>query len=223
VAKFFTDFSTYTDGVQPSDWTERYDTTIGAAVVTATSAPGGVKALRITKTANSSSYAVSWDAVGTPTGDVELLWKVYVTSVGTTFGGADQGIIHGSGAAGTMTGYRSHALAAVSAGAANVQRWTNGTQSSLASGTNSVTAVNTWRWCRTQRVSSTIRARWWSDGSSEPGTWQVSASDANHSTGWVGLNMVHNDTTCWFGQFSVGTGGDSAPMTNPADTTGFFF
>lgn len=228
MAQFWTDFSEYTDGVQPSDWTERRDTTIGTAVVTATGAPHAAKALKITKTANSNDYAISWNAVGTPTGDVELLWRAYFTSTGTTAGGADQGVIHGSGGAGTYNGYAAQTNGTGGSTVTHVSRYTNGSQNILDTpASNVATAVNAWRWCRAQRVGTTIRARWWAEGATEPGTWPVSATDATYSTGWVGLCVVHNAFTGWFSQFSVGTGGDPAPATAPAapsgDNGGFFF
>ena len=51
-------------------------------------------------------------------------------------------------------------------------------------------------WMRIYASGSTIKAKWWDDGSGEPGTWQIDTTDATYSTGdfllgkWAGSSGV---------------------------------
>lgn len=64
---------------------------------------------------------------------------------------------------------------------------------------------------------STITARAWAYGTTEPSTWDTSTTDASvQSAGWVGLQGLNGTNAADFNFFSVGTDGSTAvtPLTN---------
>jgi hypothetical protein len=58
-----TDFSEYTTGLAPSDWTERWSAGHGAPTVTADGTSPGGKRLTLVTDANAWDYALTWDAL----------------------------------------------------------------------------------------------------------------------------------------------------------------
>lgn len=213
MARFFTDFAGYTLNAQPSNWTERWNTaSFSAAVVThGFTAPstGNTRALRLldSNTVN-ERYALSWDDVGTPSGDVEVLALCYGSMVSPQRDAA-QVILHGGGAAASEDAYLYNATLAFS-DESRLQKYVGGTLSTI--GTADAGMVeNAWFWVRLQRTGTTIQMRVWLDGNAEPGTWTVSDTDTSHSSGWVGLGINRAAPTAYFAQIGVGTGGDSAP------------
>ncbi len=57
-------------------------------------------------------------------------------------------------------------------------------------------APNAWYWLRVQTVGSTVRARIWADGSSEPVTWLYSATNTTYqSLQNIGLTLYNHTTT----------------------------
>ena len=208
MAQFATDFSGYASGAQPSDWTERWNTGNFASTVEGSGLPAGTlsaKALRITGTVD-SWYALTWDLVGSVSGDVEVLvrwhhahtadidWPVYLHVC--VSGGVESENAYG-------------AVHYLSVNQGKVERVSGGVETSL--GAASITLDrNAWYWTRLQRSSTTIRVRMWAHGAAEPDTWLVSAVDATHTSGAVGVGRWAFAGTLWCDFFSVGTAGDPA-------------
>lgn len=203
----------YTDFSDSPTLTERWNTGNYAATIQTTSLPSGfgTHALRIQLSTSAARYAVSWDNPGTSiSGDVEVLAKVqhaHTSDIGNTVGA----ILHGGGAAGTEDAYvaalnnfgsDTFLLSEYPAGGGSV---THATSTATAIGRNVSYRI------RFQRTGTTIRARVWADGSGEPGTWDVTATDATLSSGWIGIWSVLTAGTTWVDWIGVGTGGDAAP------------
>ncbi|MCC6956753.1 MAG: DUF2341 domain-containing protein, partial [Anaerolineales bacterium] len=56
-------------------------------------------------------------------------------------------------------------------------------------------AADTWYWLRLQAVGSTLRARIWQDGASEPGAWNINTTDTTYqSSPNIGLTLYYHDT-----------------------------
>ena len=60
--------------------------------------------------------------------------------------------------------------------------------------TGLVTQTN-WFWLRVSHIGSSINCRVWQDGSAEPGTWQLAATDSTHTSGvcMFGLTGTNSD------------------------------
>lgn len=72
----------------------------------------------------------------------------------------------------------------------NIVRMVGGVATTIAATVAFTTAINTWYWMRVRWEGSDLRAKVWADGGTEPGTWQVSATDTSHATGLIGLGTM---------------------------------
>ena len=189
-----TDFSEYTIGVTPGDWSEHWHT--GDFSLDIASGDIGGKQLYFDKSVLSSRCACSWDDIGSKL-NVEILCKLQWTSTGSYLIGPACRLAGGST---NETGYalwlddNSNAIL--------LRRYNAGTGSSdLASHSHTMT-TDTYYWVRARFVGSGIKARIWDDGSSEHGTWDIDYTDPSPltSSGAVGLANYSYDGWCdYFG------------------------
>lgn len=203
MAQHFTDFAGNTPGSSPpTGWSERW-TASGSYEVAA----GPVAAWQPNFTSNFDF--LSWDTVGSISGDCEVLVRVRTSAASGVQAGA---VIHG--ATGATSGY----FVSLAGGGTTllISRMDTGTETSL-SEPSFTWAADTDYWIRFQRSSSAIRARVWADGGGEPGTWLYDGTDSTYTSGSAGL-FVRNgfSGTKQWNAVGVGTGGDSAPSTTPA-------
>ena len=109
MTKFFTDFSEYTVDAQPSDFTERWNTGDGSAIVKDTGIPSGggspSQALMVVLYSD-GLYAISWDDPGTPSSTVEILTLGYHEHTADEHSTL-RSYIAGGGAAGSEDAYGS--------------------------------------------------------------------------------------------------------------------
>ena len=226
MATYSTDFSEYTAGVEPSDWTERWDTT-GVDWTVENSSDDGVtggKILLVSRTQSNGSF-LSWDAIDSDADrdDVEILAKFKHA----TFVNRDLGCVgRGSGTGGSEVGYigRSFAFGG-STETIRIQEFTAGSIAALGSVTPTVAPKNDgWFWIRFRLNGTTQKLRFWRDGALEPTDWQVETADAtNTAAALVGLFSLGGDsdgTTIDF--VGIGTNGDAAPgHSNPSTSVVF--
>lgn len=161
--------------------------------------------------ASSHNEALVWDDIDADgdRDDFEVLCQIYVDSTSTT-----QRWIGGriSTSGGSRTGY----AVRVRSNSIDTYRFNGSTYTAITNGTFSVTS-GTWCWVRFRVNGSTIQARAWADGDSEPGTWQCSATDTTYTTaGHVGVVKGANTNTQLWRYFGVGTNGDTAPSSGSA-------
>lgn len=198
-------------------FTERWNTGDGAATIETSGLPSGATggaALKLTQTA-STRYMASWDAVGSPTGDVQLLMRWLHTGASSATGGTGRAIICGGGSAGSEDAYFGGATVSGSSATQYLAEYDNGGGTNILDSVSDTLSEDTWYWTRVEKSGTTIRAKTWEDGTSEPGTWDRSATDSTHSGGFVGPGFIANSSqtdTLWVDIISVGTGGDEAPL-----------
>jgi hypothetical protein len=158
--------------------------------------------------ASSHNEALVWGDIDADADrdDFEILCQIYVDSTSTTqrwLGGR----ISTSGA--SRTGY----AVRVRSNSIDTYRFSGSTYTAITNGTFSVTS-GTWCWVRFRVNGSTVQARAWADGDSEPGTWQCSDTDTTYTTlGHVGAIKGLNTNTQLWRKFGVGTNGDTAPAS----------
>lgn len=196
------------DGI--SDWTE-------IAVASGQSDPAwsviNTDQLQATS-ASSHNEALVWNDIDADgdRDDFEILCQVYADA--TT---ASQRVLCGrvSTSGSTRNGYALR----LRTNSVDTYRFSGSTFTQITAGTFSV-ASGTWVWVRFRVNGSTIRARAWADGDSEPGTWQCDATDTTYTTlGHVGALKGGNTNTQLWRYFGVGTNGDTAPASAGSSVT----
>jgi hypothetical protein len=212
VAQFFTNFSEYTTGVAPADWTARWVTSNVTYTVQADAGATGGKVLRAVVT-STARHAISWDDVGDQD-HVEVLLKMRVSTIGTDV--SIQGpIARGSGAAASETGYAVVAISAsVGLDRLDLREFNAGAFSDTQATGSMVWTANTWYWVRVRANGTSFAWHMWEDGEAEGGTF-AEQTDATTASGWAGL-LAATAATHEFDIFSVGTNGDAAPSSAPS-------
>lgn len=165
--------------------------------------------------ASSHNEALVWNDIDADgdRADFEILCQVYV-DVTTASQRVLAGRISTSGA--TRTGY----AVRLRTNSFDTYRFNGATFTLITAGTFSV-ASGTWCWVRFRVNGTTIRARAWADGDSEPGTWQCDTTDSTYSTaGHVGALKGANTNTQLWRYFGVGTNGDTAPASASSGVSG---
>jgi len=213
---YSTSFDSYTADVQPSDWTARWVTTTTNWLTRSKASTEGGKVLENTGT-GTARHLVTWDSIDADANraNVEILARVRPSgsSVELPFP-----TVRGSGAAAAENGY---SLKFDTSGQTyQLQKFVAGVNSLLGTAVSFIPVANTWYYIRFRVNSTTLQARVWKDGQVEPTTWSVTATDsAVSAAGWVGIGNNNPTGTRDIDWFSVGTNGDTAPLTtNTADT-----
>jgi hypothetical protein len=209
MAQYFTDYSEYTAGQQPSDWTERFVTAniTWFAENSADSGVTGGKVLVMTRVTANGRSMIAWDAIDSDAErqDVEILFKSKKAS-GTP---SVRGIGRASGAAGSENAY----VGGYNGSLQEVSEYVSGTFTQGDTSTDFTPSDDTWYWTRFRLNGTSRLCRMWNDGDAEPGTWQASDTDSDITgDGWVGLfSFSQIGTGHIIDVFGVGTDGDSAP------------
>jgi hypothetical protein len=212
MSQFSTDFSEYSTGSAPSDWTLQWDAWTSASVETdASGSSFGDQVLRLYT--GFSTSAISWDDLGTPT-DVDITARIRVTDSGGFYG---PGIVaRASEDSNGKDGY----YAVIDAGNNKLDLFkivdNSPTLLISAAAPSPAMLLSTWYWIRFQLSGSALRVRFWRDGDPEPGSWQIDTTDSTFgSGGFAGImSKFEHSEVDWFG---AGTGG-SAPPTRPSAT-----
>lgn len=198
MAQYFTDFSEYTTGSIPPDWSAHLGAEV--SVVEDASYPGG-KGLSIESGGFGSSPLATWDGKGTS--HVQVVVKI------------ESGISNGNRAAlrvdnttdGSETFYAARDLG--DGDSMQIMKYVNGSFSTVAAGSHSASGGP--YFIRFECESTTLRAKLWEDGQTEPSSWQVTATDSDISGGDVG---IHSTDSSDYSLYGVGTNGDEAPLSS---------
>lgn len=209
-AQYSTDFSSYTVGSAPSDWTARWET-LNSTWVTAT---GGVISAK--KLSGSQSlaarYYYTWDKVPTNSPDVETLVLGQSQANGTSASAA-RTCVRGSGSAGNETAYCASLLGGTSL---SIFKYVNAAGATFLGTYAFPWNASTRYYVRFKVSGSTLTARAWAYGGTEPGSVQITASDSSITApGWTGIGAMNNLDSPSYDWFSAGTGGAAAPSPTP--------
>lgn len=213
MAQYFTDFSGYTVGVEPSDWSERFLAPGSTITVEADGTATGGQVLRIVL-ASHADRILAWDAIDSDPdrADAEVVFKWIVTDPEETVHSIGVGV-RGSGGFSSETGYRLGAfdLSGGMPGDQSIEAHVNGAATTLDSA-GIVINPGTWYWTRGRANGTTLQTKTWEDGSAEPGSWALTVVDSSvTAAGWVGIFTAVGGTTYEVDVLGVGTAGDTAP------------
>lgn len=217
MAQYFTDFSGYATGAQPSDWTTRWASVSTDWRVETNAAATGGKSLNFKSgTDDNNASLLSWDAAGTPA-DVEIVMRYRYT--GSVFDGLPAAIVgRASGTGAAKYGYFTihYDFFGQLVGLAEYANANSYVSSQIHGSSSYASSANTWYWLRLRINGTSIQGRAWADSSSEPATWTWSATDSTTSAGgWVGV-WTDGGSSLQIDLIGVGTAGDAAPKSAPA-------
>jgi len=214
---YSTNFSGYTADVAPSDWTARWVTASNTWAVRSKASVEGGKTLENTGTVD-GRHLLSWNTVDADSGraDAEVLARMRSSSTGA---GQLRLTVRGSGAAAAESGY-SVEICTTAAADMRVSKLVSGTQTLLSPLHAFAFAANTWYYVRFRVNGTSLKAKVWADGTEEPTSWQIEITDSSISAaGWIGASNVESTGTRDWDWFSIGTAGDTAPLTTSTATS----
>lgn len=204
MAKIFTDFSEYTAGAAPSDWSVPADFVDYDIFEVRTSTTSSGKKLHLANGALIKNRLRVWDAISSGT-DFEVAFKAIA------LGDSDSeiGIRAQSGPKAYLLGHYNDE--------ATVRRLNDGSVTAVANSGTSVLTDN-WYWQRVRVNSTALKVKIWQDGDPEPDQWRIETTDSSiTNAGLLGIFGREANKTVEYDVFGVGTNGDTAP-TEPVPT-----
>lgn len=209
--QYVTDFSEYTTGQQPSDWSLAWRRGFVSWRVVDDAAATGGKLLRITVVVTNSEFfrhGLAWDKINADPDrdDVEILYRMRASSA---MAARALGRGGNPGEWVTPVGY----AAGPSEGNLVISQLTP--NATLYTTPRPLTA-GTWYWTRARMEGGLMRVRTWQDGTTEPTTWTEVTGTGTGDPGWVGLmadRPLTAGATVDVDVFAVATGGKTAEVS----------
>ena len=161
---------------------------------------------------SADSHAMSWDDVG-EYADAEVLGLVHVGSESSGRDGWNRLICRGGvDANGNMLGYSAWFVRDDGDVKLRVEKDFGGSQTTLGETVATSNPVNEWSYLRLRIEGSAVKAKNWSYGSQEPGSWDIEVTDGDVTDpGWTGIGSWSGDVQL-LDFFSVGTNGEPARL-----------
>lgn len=207
----FTDFSGYSTGVAPSDWTPRWVTT---GVVYSVETVGSGNVLRVDVTSGGERRIISWDQCPETT-DVEVLARVRATAAPAAGQIGPRLVARAKDTGlGNQQGYALQLRSSPTQ--MEVFRFNDAGTATEAS-FNYPWTVNDWYWMRLRVVGNSIRGKVWPTDTIEPSNWRLDfASSTITDSGHVAVGGQTVDVECDY--FSFDDEGGTAPGAEIAIT-----
>ena len=211
MSRYYTDFSEYTANALPSDWTRQHSAGYGYYVKTKSGTTGG-KALEGTWGVGLEDFmACTWNDLDSDSNRANTEVFMRIRADKTTAILQTAAIIRGSRSSNAVTGY----VAGLFGGSGlKMFRMNSGTPSELGSHSFAWYA-DTWYKIRFRVNGTSLKAKIWADGDSEPASWHIEVTDSNiTAAGWIGAfgyETMYPQTKKDYDIFGVGTNGDPAP------------
>lgn len=206
---YSTSFDSYTADVQPSDWTARWVTTNNTWLVRSKAGVEGGKCLENIGSVSNAYRLLTWDALDADANRANTDILVRVRSSNSSLE-QYRLMARGSGAAGSETGYCLRLFGPTM----TMMRFASGSSFNVGSSASIPNTVsNAWYYARFRVNGTSLQGKFWKDGDPEP-DWQVSGTDSSiTAAGWVGVMGWSSTNTRDMDWFSVGTNGDTAPLS----------
>ncbi|HEX6913085.1 MAG TPA: hypothetical protein VF142_21930, partial [Longimicrobium sp.] len=218
-----TDFSEYATGAQPAGWTQTWDPTSFFSVADEAGATGGT-VLQWSATGQSRNrWALAYDGFGDRTDQtVYTEFRVRSLGGGTSAYYMGAAAVRVSGTASDERGYAVFFVTVPSSGAKAVvlSTWSDGAYVQLGSHATDW-QLDEWYAVRLEAVGTTIRARVWPRGQTEPVVWQLSATDLRYPSGRPGVSHHDNGTVQWDTWQALAPAGAPPPPVTISTFTAF--
>lgn len=212
MATYATRFGYCRRGRLPGGYTTRFGTTPLAERIEGALCDSAARNIFLVEPAGSATAAeIGWsiDAVGSPA-TIELLALIRVLTRGNAGAANFVGglFVRGSGTS-SATAYR--ALLGPGTDQLRLDKVVAGTATVLGTPAKSMT-IGTYHWLRLGVTGTTVRAKTWPDGDTEPGAWDVSVTDSAISAGgWAGIRSGFRDESFEVAFLSADDAGSTAP------------
>lgn len=212
--QYFTDFSEYTTGSLPSDWTRRWASDGTDWIVREITGSSGGKVLRAEGDGTSRRRMVSWNDIDSASATVEMFSQISLSAA------SSDGFLaaRGSGAAAAETGYRlGHNTTTYGS---EISRYSAGTFGRIGYA-QYTPATSTWYKFRAQMNGTALKLKQWIATAPEPAAWNAEYTDSTiTAAGWIGLAAYISTSAggTMFDDFGVGVGGTAAPTNAPTST-----
>lgn len=202
--QFFTDFSEYTTGELPDDWTRQWDSEAGTWIVDDVTGSTGGKVLRVNSGSGNARRLVTWNVLGDSYTDFEVYYRFRLQYTSEDI----FAVTRGGGSTSTADGYRFgyHSQSVIK----EMGMYLSGTFSSLSSEAFTP-STNTWYNVRARNEGNQVKIKIWPVTLAEPDTWDIETTNSDVSgSGWIGL-FVFRPSDTEIDVFGVGVDGASAP------------
>ena len=227
MATYSTDFSEYSTGSAPSDWTNRWATSWTTQVETSALLNSfGGNMLELAPSADARKL-LSWDDIDADAhrDDVEILCRFQLNGTSPPNNQWLYLFGRGSGAAASENSYQVY----LNATSIYIAKYVSGTSTALVNQpiSNFGDLFNRFNyddipwWLRFRINGTSLKAKLWPTLVPEPYQWQLETTDSDVTgTGWVGLGNFDSDgsKTVEVDYFVAGTNGDTVAL--PVATTG---
>lgn len=210
------DFSGYDTGsVLPYNWTHRSNSATGGIQAEAISGSVSGQELKITIASDGDRY-VSFDPAGnTNNADVEVLASLYMVASDPADNTSHAGVfVRRTGANSAENAYYASFRTDGSFNRTifSIRKHVAGSSSNVSADTGVTWDINTRYWVRLRAIGTSLKAKFWEDGSAEPSSWNVDTTDSDVTgSGYVGLFAYDQNGDPAFDYFSVAVGGGTAP------------
>lgn len=217
MAQYWEDWSGSTIGQAPTGWTSRWGTGATPSVVSDALGPAG-RALKI-DLASPARRALSFDAAGSVT-DFKIRALIKAPTTTTAIANFVGVAGRGSGAAGSETAYVNLFKQTGTTAASRLIAGTQYGGAGASLGTGYLYTVGELYWIGLEVTGTSVRLT--AAAAATPGTllYDETVTDtAVSASGWLGLFTLASSVAPYYVYaVGVGTGGDAAPTSNPADT-----
>ena len=198
------DFSGGTAGVAPSGWTARWNASSGSPswLVQADSTAAGGKVLEYTGSAD-VKHVLTYDAAGSSVNDFEIVTRFKPSSVSQNGMGIVGGRIGTGATTADIDGYFVYFTTEGNDGFRIMRQLNNSNFIGLSNlyepdvPSQNGPSASEWYYVRFSCVGTTLRAKVWNEAEHEPGWWQMTATDANLTSGYVGMFSYQNLSQIW--------------------------
>lgn len=206
MAQYYTDFKGETTGELPSNWTLRWDSKSSYSYVIDASTYRNDRALAHRKSGDANRSLVTWDDVD-GTLDAESVVRIVP-------GASDAARVMLRAKYDSTNGYEVAYFARLTTDAFEVMEYDpSGNYYRLADTTYSWSTGNKY-WIRFRVNGSTLSAKVWADGETEPSSWTLQTTDSSNDTsGWIGVGSYSGDHD--LDVQGAADNGDTAPKVPP--------
>jgi hypothetical protein len=198
-----TTFTGYTTGAQPSGWTETAYPNSSAWTVAADASSASGFVLR-NVTTQTGRHILRYDGFADTTTTQEALVRMRLTDDDDRGPGI---ALRHSMLNGSETAYVAYLRSSVDQ--IELNAFVNGGWQFIGSA-GFVNNPGVWYWMRFRVEGTTLRVRVWADGTTEPTTWNVTATNSSIAAGAIGL-YTYEPNTVDYSFFSIATSGFTAP------------
>lgn len=211
MATHFDSFSGATPGSTPTGWTLRNRDVLEQWLINAFDDSGNIIARCDNNGQDDNLAFITHDTVGSISGACELVTKWRIQTGESTSGKSSLAWIYASTLA--LAGYAAFWRQTEF----RIVRFATGGEDSFVGSayTGFSPAANTWYWTRFGvDGAGAFYAKFWADGSAEPGSNHITGTDTTVTSGLLGVGGFSFDALSDFDLVGLGTGGDPAPTSD---------